>query len=192
MKRFTFFILIYLLTGCLGEGSKATSKLELNVDAVNFCDRVVGESFMWNDLQIRNTGKGPLTIRSIKIRGDAGCAFQCSYNSGNGIAKCPRESSSSKATSVTVADGDTLLVRVIYTPSTEDEADKATLVITSDADNLGEDDVEWPVALVPMCGQGVGAADTEGDAGAPLVDAGPEECGDCGGPQKKSAPGCEE
>ncbi len=193
MKRFYFYLLSLALSGCLNEGGTATSKLELNVDDVNFCGRPYGESFAWNDLQIKNTGKGPLTIKSIKIRGDAGCAFECSYSSGRSIASCVREASSG-GTSVSVAEGDSLLVRVVYTPSDEDASDKATLIITTDADNLTDDEEKLAVVKVPVCGRGLPVdTDTAGDAGVPTDgDAGVEACGDCGAPLKKSAPSCTE
>jgi hypothetical protein len=199
MKRLIYLALIGSLSGCLGGGNETTSKLKLNADAVNFCDRVVGESYVWNNLQLRNTGKGPLTVKSIQIRGDQGCAFQCFYDTGGGrTSKCPRESGGGSVPPVTIFKGGTLLLRVIYEPGAEEYTDRATLVIATDADNL-DDDGEWHNLLIPLCGHGVADLSPEGDAGPDDgEDAGVSEgdagmtgdCGDCGKPLKKGAASC--
>ena len=193
MKRLFLFITFSVLSGCLSDGSNTTSKLELNVDEVNFCTRPYGDSFVWNDLQLRNTGKGPLNIKSIAIRGDAGCAFECSYNTGKGITNCPRESAASSRAPFSVAEGDSLLVRVTYTPGEEedeDASDLATLIITTDADNVTNEETNWSVVKVPMCGWGIALPDTDGDAGILDIDAGSGGCESCGKPLKKGAPSC--
>jgi hypothetical protein len=204
MTRLYFIALIFVLTGCIGEGTKATSKLELNVGSVNFCERTVGESFAWNDLQLLNTGKGPLDIQSILVRGDEGCAFQCFYRptGRTSLVACPPEGSGANALPASILAGETLLVRVVYTPGAEDNTDQATLVINTNADNTEPKNKNgWGQVLVPLCGTGVPAdTDVEGDAGADsepdggpsVLDGGaPGDCGDCGAPLPKGAPGCE-
>lgn len=202
MKRLPIIILSIWFFGCIGEGGKTTAKLELNVDTIHFCERTVGEPFVWNDLQLINTGKGPLTIKNIELRGDTGCAFACEYRSDTrGIVSCPRESKGTEGALVTIPKGAARLVRLTYTPSEAGYLDEAGLVITTDADNIGNTG-EWRQRVVSMCGQGV-AADTDTEAGdSPDGGVGAEPdgglttdagtgCGSCGKAPKKGAPGCE-
>ena len=180
------------LCGCLGN-SASSPKLELNVDSINFCGRPVDDTVLWNNLQLRNPSKGVLTISSISIRGDEGCAFSCEYPDPGGsgaLISCPAEGSSSRA--FALEGGRTLLVRIGYTPSSLGESDSAALIIESDASNLIEDGAKTAVTAIGMCGFGVDETPSA-DAGV-SADGGLEggDCPACADLPEKGAPSCAE
>ncbi len=200
MKRTVAIILTGLaLVGCIGNSS-SSAKLELNAEQINFCGRPMDDTVFWNNLQLRNTGKGILTISSIAVRGDERCAFTCEYPdpSGNGkLIPCVNEGTSFSPFALDA--GHTLLLRVGYTPSSLEEGDVAALVIHSDAANLLEGEAKTAVSEIGICGHGVaGDAPTDvddaaADAGVPMDGGtGDGECVACGDLPEKGAPSCED
>ncbi len=160
------------LVGCVGGNSKGTPKLEINATEINFCSRPSGETTVWNNVQLRNTGKGPLTISSLRVRGDAGCAFACTYMDpqySDVLIACPSEVGGGPQAEMTLDAGQTLLVRIEYTPSAPGTPDAAALVIKSDAENQTDTSGKVVPIAIPMCGTGIDAEGGDADGG--LLDA---------------------
>jgi hypothetical protein len=163
MKRTTLVLSVYLLlAGCIDAKATRKPKLVLNVDAINFCLKEAGETFVWNDLQLRNTGSGPVLVHGIEVRGDQGCAFQCVYESapagGEGSSKlmpCPAEGKAAGFQPIEIAPDTTLLLSVAYTPAMTGQTDNAALVVTSDAANIPPEEAELKKLVIPMCGTGI-------------------------------------
>jgi hypothetical protein len=183
MKRLIFLSSICIwFFGCVGTNSKGTPKLEVNVTEINFCTQPSGETAVWNNLQLRNTGKGPLEISSLRMRGDAGCAFTCSYpdaRQSDAVIACPNEAGKDGQSKITLEAGNTLLVRIEYAPSARDSKDAAALVIKSDAENQTDNSGKAVPLVIPMCGIGTDAGENDADGG--LSDAGfnSESCAAC-------------
>lgn len=202
MKQVILSILFFLfVAGCVGSGAN-DAKMVLNVDAINFCNRPVGETVVWNDVQITNTSRGELTLSNIAIRGNATCAFEVSYPRENENGKLKTSTVKAEGngsfTPLVISPHQGIVLKVAYTPSSEGEDDQAALVITSNAANLNSGSKETVTTVIPMCGVGVSAdafstdlwdAGIELDAGA--SDAGVLECKSCGKALKKGAPACE-
>ena len=193
MKRILYIVVVCCaLWGCAGEESGTSAKLELNVASIQFCE----PSSVFNNLQIRNSGKGPMTIRGIWMRGDEACSFSCDYaipgNSGR-VMTCPNEGSG--GTSIRLDAGHTLLVRLEYTASGGTEMDSGAVVIESDAANLLEGDETSALSVVPLCGNAGSDGDFSSDAGESdggESDGGvtPPSCGSCDTVPEKGAPAC--
>lgn len=194
MKRRIFIatVIFSVLWGCNGSGNP---KLEANVESINFCNQALGESVVWNNLQLRNVGRDILNISRIRIRGDENCAFSCEYSRDGEILPCLNEDDDTAQTKISIKSRRTLLVRIKYTPSSSDEQDIAALVIESNAVNLETDEEKTDLLVLPMCGI-AGAGTVTGDAGdvqdGGLLDAGVdvEECGACETVPEKGAPSC--
>ena len=189
MKR-TLYILLssFALLGCGNSG--ASPKLELNVESVSFCE----SPSVFNNLQLRNTGNGPLTISKIRMRGDADCAYTCEYvvPGKNGVQSCLNEDSASNSTVHLEAD-QTILVRIEYTAPEAGDPAAAAVVIESNALNLLEDDASTATVVVSLC------AGTIVTDGGDLSDAGTSDAGDaestcsaCEETPEKGAPACED
>ncbi len=202
---------------CINSVASDKSRLELNVDTVNFCQKEVGKTFQWNDLQLRNTGSETTTVSGIALRGNGACAFQCYYErppampSGEPtLEPCHEEGAGAGFGPIEIDPGTTFLMRMSYTPTGVGIVDTAALVITTDAGNQTADEEEVATLVVPMCGVGIDAppAEPETDAGLlpeldggedaslPLDTAPPdtadagEACPVCGALPDKGAPGC--
>jgi hypothetical protein len=162
MKRTTTaFYLSLLVAGCIDSKATRTPELVLNVEEINFCAKEVGETYHWNNLQLRNTGSGPVTVHGVSLRGDQDCVFGCRYQGvraeGTGatvMVTCPSEGAANPPP-VVIAPDTTLLLQLTYTPSAMDHTDSAALVVTSDAENIPPEDAELKTMVVPMCGTGV-------------------------------------
>lgn len=198
---------LFLVAGCVGSGTD-DAKMVLNIDAVNFCSRAVGETVVWNDVQITNTSRGELTLSNIRIRGNATCAFEVSYpresNAGKLKTSTVKPEGKGSFTPLTIPPFQGIVLKVAYTPSGEGVTDQAALVIASNAANLNSGSDETVTTVIPMCGEGVNAdalsidvqdAGIDMDAGldmdAGIPDAGAAECKSCGKALKKGAPGCD-
>ncbi len=194
---------ICLLAGCIGEDTE-NAKMVLNVDTINFCNRTLGETVVWNDVQITNTGRSDLLLSKIAVRGDDTCAFQVFYPEQTPAGKlktrlAPQEQNSKGFSPVTVPPDQGILLKVVYTPSEIDKADHADLVIQSNASNLVENTEKTVTTVISMCGFGAAAessttaaagdAGAEEDGGLPMDGGVP--CESCGKILKKGAPGCE-
>ena len=195
-----------LQSGCIGNNGP-NAKIDLNVITINFCHRPVGETVVWNDVQIRNLGRDNLTISKMAIRGNATCAFEVSYpkTGANGktmTASVPAEANAKNFSSWTIPASGAALIRVAYTPSAVGETDRADLLIESDSAKL-----DTQLVVVPMCGTGAAPASSEvSDAGdmpdasvptetdvddAGEADEATPECEACGARLKKGAPSCQ-
>lgn len=115
-----------------------------DLSPVRFCAQPVESDSVVNVLLL-NRGEKPLSIRSIKVRGDTRCAFQD-----------PQLSPKLEGTRPAVVDGrGELVLRFHYRPPSPGE-DHIAIEVTNDSDNL-------PTLLIPVCGQGVNArAGTDG------------------------------
>ena len=198
-------IIFVWVTGCIGRNNEETGKLEKNVDSINFCHREMNATVVWNDVQLRNTGRGELTISKMAVRGNETCAFDVSYATGATASKpksvaVPPERNAKSFKPVTLSPSGALLIRVAYTPSEIALEDRADLLISSDAENLDKQ------LVIPMCGAGWYGTAVDGGVGAvvdggEVVDASIEsedagidsmECEACSAPLDKDAPYCEE
>lgn len=217
MKRTVLFPLAAIFAAsCINSGASDKSRLELNVETINFCEKEVGKTFHWNDLQLRNTGKDPTTISGIALRGNESCAYRCFYERPPAavggeptLEPCAEEGSAAQFAPIEIAPGTTFLMRMSYTPTAVGVVDRAALVIATDAGNQTSDEEETATLVVTICGKGIEAAPPEPgtDAGAPDPDGGvdasvpvdttsPEtadaggDCPVCGAPPEPGAPGC--
>lgn len=201
MKRtYILFLFCFSFLGCIGN-STSSPKLEFNVESINFCDRALDSTTLWNNLQLRNPGKGALTISSLAIRGDESCAFTCEFpNPGGGdkLITCPNEDDAASLPPFMIAAGATLLVRIGYTPSAVFEGDSAALIVASDAFNLLKGEEKTAVTEIAMCGFGAPADPVTADGGMSLdagipADGGPDtedDCPACPDLPEKGAPSC--
>lgn len=100
---------------------------------IRFCSRLGGSSTPVN-ITLDNRGEAPLTIKSVKIRGNERCAF-----------KAPQFS---PELNTPIEPGSSLVLRFRYEPPMEAGSDFATLEIESDAEN-------FPVLQIRTCGGSV-------------------------------------
>jgi len=103
-----------------------------NQQPVGFCSRFVGGGPTAFNLLLQNRGERPLTIRSIRVRGDERCAFTMPEIS-------PR-------LGVPINPDDGMIVRFRYAPPEVGE-DHAVFEIESDGEN-------FPVLPIAVCGAG--------------------------------------
>ena len=75
----SLFLVALFLVACIDQEATSKSRLEMNVETVNFCQKEVGKTFVWNHLQLRNTGSEAAMVAGIAVRGDKNCAFKCFY-----------------------------------------------------------------------------------------------------------------
>jgi hypothetical protein len=197
MKRH-FFIATVIISAVCGCNKSGAPKLEVNVESINFCNQAPEERAVWNNLQLRNVGRGTLDIFGIRIRGDEGCAFSCEYSQNGELVSCPNENDNSVQPKISIDEDTTLLVRIEYMPSSSETEDSAALVIESNAENLGTGEEKTELLVLPMCGNGNTAAGA-GDAGDETPDGGLsdggasaalEDCGACETVPEKGAPSC--
>jgi hypothetical protein len=199
-----FLLVVFLVSGCVGGSDEQSGKIELNVKNINFCNRPVGETVVWNDVQVRNTSSGVLTISMISVRGDANCSFQVFYpwTSATGKIKtntAPQEANAKGFDPLLIDRSASILLKVAYTPSALGVLDRADLVIKTDAVNTNEN------IVIPMCGRGdfpvlydAGVFDSL-DASISSDSSDPEDAGvnvdssclSCGKNLKPGAPYCE-
>ena len=187
MKRTLLILLNCLaLSGCTGN-SDGSPKLELNAESVSFCE----SPSVFNNLQLRNTGSGPLTISKIGMRGDGGCAYTCDYAVPGAVDVRPCRNEGAKSAEVRLEAGQTILVRIGYTAPVEGEAAPAAVVVESNALNLLAGDASTATVVIPLC---AGMPVTDGgdllDAG--ISDAGTVDvsCSACEEIPEKGAPVC--
>ena len=197
MKQLISIIFVLFgVVGCVGSGSD-DARMVLNVDTINFCNRPVGETVVWNDVQLLNASRGELTLSNIAIRGNETCAFEISYPRETVPGKLKTSNAKPEGSSfapLVVPSGQGIVLKVAYTPSGEGVTDTAALVITSDAANLNNGPNETVTTVIPMCGVGEKSDASLWDAGVELdggdPDAGERSCGSCGKALKKGVPGC--
>ncbi len=211
-----------LLLGCTSAGKSNEPELEISPtvsQGINFCQKPVGEKFIWQNFQMRNTGDANLIVTGIMLRGDASCAFRCFREAAMGetageLYPCPEEEQGETPFEMIIRPGATRVVRIEYTPAQIGETDRAALVIRSNAADIDPGEEQFTTVAIPMCGTG-SEADTaivdDLDAGGPsdeAADAAPEDdagddesdeddateshldCGSCGKPLSPGAPDC--
>ena len=137
------------LTVSMGSGAEETTCFDApeicpSLSPIRFCARYVQTDNVFNVLLL-NKGERPLTINSIKVRGDTRCAFKNPQFSPEIGEKA-------------IEPNDAMVVRFRYNPPAAGE-DHIAIEMTSDADNL-------PSLLIPVCGKGV---DTRHPSAAPTV-----------------------
>jgi hypothetical protein len=123
-----------------------------------FCEHPVGSSYR-DSVEIQNRGQSPLTIYSIRTRGDDHCAFVDPALSGSPDGGVP----------TTIAPDDTAILSFRFVPPSLGQFN-ALIELETNAEN-------FPVLRIPVCGIGVAA-----DAGVnPIDDGGVQVCGlpDC-------------
>jgi hypothetical protein len=116
-----------------------------DLSPVRFCAREAGSDNVVN-LKVLNRGNKPLTVNSVKVRGDTRCAF-----------KMPQYS---PALGTAVEGGDSLIFQFQYDPPSPGD-DHIAIEVTTNADNL-------PLIVIPVCGHGVPPVQNL-DGGAPDV-----------------------
>ncbi len=162
-------LVVALFAGCTGDSGNVSPKLEVNIEidsGIRLCQKVVGKTYQWQNLQLNNTGKGDLIVSNIEVRGDANCAFQVYREVAfgedpAGVYLCPQEHEKKAPFEMIVPAGASRLVRIEYTPSAANVLDQAALVITSNATNIAPEEEQWKPLILPMCGRGI-AEETDG------------------------------
>ncbi len=190
IKIIYIYAIFCLFTGCIGSDSKPLPKLEFSISEVSFCNTAIGETAVQNSLQLRNPGKGNLTINSIGIRGDENCEFSCRYAdpaNPQKIILCGNESSKTPKQAVIVSPKTSLLVQISYAPISESKS-VAAVVVESDAANLLKEEETTAVTVIPLCGQLVTNTEPQEDE---KEDGGKtENCISCNEIPQKGAPSC--
>jgi hypothetical protein len=195
-------IMTFLLSSCIDASVELGSGLTINHQSINLCKKAPGETFTWENLQLTNTGPGDLIIADITLRGNANCAFEALREAADEepadtLYPVAPEEETSTGFIMTVPVGQTRVIRVDFTPSGAGVTDEAALVITTDATNLPPTEAVWKTLVIPICGTGLEAGETEPEADAgpdASVDSGAEAppiCEPCGATPEKGAPGCE-
>jgi hypothetical protein len=119
-----------------------------------FCERAVGSSNR-DSVQLQNLGSKPLTIYSIRTRGDSHCAFIDPALEGSPDAGVP----------MVIGPDETAIFSFRFVPPDLGQYN-ALIEINTNAEN-------FPVLRIPVCGIGVST-----DAGVnPVDDGGAQVCG---------------
>ncbi len=106
-----------------------------DLSPVAFCSRTRGSTVAVNVL-LNNRGESPMTITSIKVRGDTRCAFKkAQFAPMVGSVIEPRSS---------------MVVRFVYEAPMDPGEDHAVIEVASDAEN-------FPTLPIAVCGQSVAA-----------------------------------
>lgn len=104
-----------------------------DLSPIAFCSRTRGSTIAVN-LLLNNRGESPMTISSIKVRGDTRCAFKrAQFAPMVGTVIEPRSS---------------MVVRFVYEAPMEPGEDHAVIEVASDAEN-------FPTLTISTCGQSV-------------------------------------
>jgi len=187
----TLAALALAVAGCATDSAKRTADIEVSPAAGNMCFKQLGASYEWQGLQLQSVGEADLIITNIEVRGDSGCAFQCSRQAADGeppdqLYPCPQEGDGSPGFAMTVPPGSIRFVRLIYTPTADGVTDQASLVVTSNAESYLDEGSPTGRVEIPLCGQGFEQGD-EPDAGAD--EDGGVDCPECV-PPAPGAAGC--